>query len=73
MTTIPKVDNIFSRIELLLNETERKLDIMESNINTVGSNADIFLNSVWYTSNMNNMYMHLRYNSNVLRELQTQQ
>lgn len=68
---IPSVDKYIQAINLVTKEINRKLAFMESNIDVAGSNADIFLNSVWNTSNVAGMLSYLKSNSNVLTVLPT--
>lgn len=69
-TIIPKVDKVFNDMEVLLQESEQKVQLIENTINTAGSNADIFLNSVWNSSNVTGMYNYIKQNSNVLQVLE---
>lgn len=71
MSGIPSVDKYFALIDLILDESERKISFMESNVNVAGSNADIFLNSVWNTSNVTTMLSYLKTNSTAIKTLPT--
>lgn len=67
MITLPTVDEHIKQIENTITETVTKIDFMKSNLNIVGSNADVFLNSIFNTSNASQMYTYLKSSSNILK------
>lgn len=70
MVLIPAVDNELNSLNKLLDSTEATIDFISSNLNIAGSNANVFANSIFNTSNVTGMYNYLKSSSNVLIPIQ---
>ena len=65
MILIPEVDRQIKKVSDVLKEIERKLDIVEKHLPVSGSNANVFANSIFSSSNYTQMYEYLKSSSNV--------
>lgn len=67
MLTLPDIEAHIDGLNDALKKAEAKIDFISSNLNIIGSNANVFANSIFNTSNVTGMYNYLKQSSNTLR------
>ncbi len=67
MLTLPDIEAHINGLNDALKIMEMKVDFLASNLDIIGSNANIFANSVFNTSNVTGMYNYLKQSSNDMR------